>query len=207
MKEKRKEPRTEAWSTGPERKERTTSGIWRVIHKVREKLEECVVLEAKWRKCIKDVWVSSYFKWCSDTEWNGNWAALLTKRDIHTYLSLSRIVPMMPVAIKSILTWVYSLQRREAGDMKSTCFDMTSIELSSVTKDYHHEGKVRNLIGLVSDLRKRDASWIWPTFCTGSAGGCHTLTRKTHKKREIEGWCRDNDLSFEEMVDITSKLT
>ena len=113
----------------------------------------------------------------------------------------------MPVAIKSILTWVYSLQRREAGDMKSTCFDMTSIELSSVTKDYHHEGKVRNLIGLVSDLRKRDAPWIWPTFCTGSAGGCHTLTRKTHKKGEIEEWCRDNDFSFEEMGDITSKLS
>lgn len=71
--------------------------------------------------------------------------------------------------------------------MKSTCFDMTLTELSSVTKDYHHERKIRNLIGLVSDLRKSDVPWIWPTFCTGSVGGCHTLRRKTHKKGDMEG--------------------
>ena len=64
---------------------------------------------------------------------------------------------------------------------------MTLTELSSVTKDYHHERKIRNLIGLVSALRKSDAPWIWPAFCTGSVGGGHTLRRKTLKKGDMEG--------------------
>lgn len=55
MKEKGKNQGLKPGALGLKEKKELPRGFERVILRSGEKLEECVVLEAKWRKCIKDV--------------------------------------------------------------------------------------------------------------------------------------------------------